>query len=329
MLIRYSLQARRSLRSPSRPLERSSNQSELSSTASSVTFLARSDADKVVRNRWVQSARLAYLSTQGPVAPNLSRESSCSSVRHRSISSSQGILAPVLPSLAMLMTEIAHLVLDELGDEARLDLDNDLDPDAVLMDEGLLDSYLLPSFASALTAKFGVDVPATIVLETGTVRALAAIMLKLLQRKQQSSVSDELTDEPAIISALAAASTLALIGVSGRWPGSCSSVAAAWSVAIASADTVGVVPSQRWVSPESLNEAQSACVKWGGFVFGAENFDAVFFRLSKAEAQAMDPQQRLLLELTYTTLHEGGWRQAELVGSATGIVLGISNTDFG
>jgi acyl transferase domain-containing protein/acyl carrier protein len=256
-------------------------------------------------------------------------------VRKDTVSSRQAFVAPVLPSLVMVMKEITRLVLDELDVTAHA-LDDDFDPDAVLMEDGYLDSYMLPSFASSLAAQFGVNVPATVVLETGTVRALAARLLKLLAREQHSSIPGELSEvevEPGPIAAVQgfvkAASTLAVVGVSGRWPGSCTSEATACSVAIASADAVGVVPSQRWVPPGSLNEAQSACVKWGGFVSGADSFDAVFFRVSKTEVQAMDPQQRLLLELAYTTLHEGGWRQAELMGSAVGIALGISNTDFG
>eukprot|EP00964_Phaeocystis_antarctica_P007649 scaffold4136_cov60-Phaeocystis_antarctica.AAC.1 len=42
----------------------------------------------------------------------------------------------------------------------------------------------------------------------------------------------------------------------------------------------------------------------------------------------MDPQQRLLLERGYEALHAAGLRRAELLGSATGVFLGICSNDF-
>ena len=94
----------------------------------------------------------------------------------------------------------------------------------------------------------------------------------------------------------------------GRWPGGCTSEAARARLQAASADAIGSVPAARWtleqvVEVPSLSETQAACVRFGGFILGAQRFDSRAFGVSSAEAGAMDPQQRLLLELGYASLH--------------------------
>ena len=91
---------------------------------------------------------------------------------------------------------------------------------------------------------------------------------------------------------------------------------------------MGSVPSTRWALEEIadtsvLTSVQAACVRHGGFVAGAQRFDASPFGLSPAEAGAMDPQQRLLLELGYAALHGSSQRRVTLMGGDGGVFLGI------
>eukprot|EP00964_Phaeocystis_antarctica_P024070 scaffold13467_cov51-Phaeocystis_antarctica.AAC.2 len=64
-------------------------------------------------------------------------------------------------------------------------------------------------------------------------------------------------------------------------------------------------------------------MRHGGFLQQAELFDNRFFGISPAEAGVMDPQQRLLLERGYEALHTGGLRKDSLMGSATGVFVGV------
>ena len=70
-------------------------------------------------------------------------------------------------------------------------------------------------------------------------------------------------------------------------------------------------------------------MRHGGFVGGAQRFDARAFGISAAEAGAMDPQQRLLLELGYAALHAASARRAALMGGDGGVFLGIERARLG
>ena len=64
-------------------------------------------------------------------------------------------------------------------------------------------------------------------------------------------------------------------------------------------------------------------MRHGGFLCDAQWFDNGFFGVSPAEAAVMDPQQRLLLEQGYAALHGEGLRKQTLMGSDTGVYVGV------
>ena len=66
----------------------------------------------------------------------------------------------------------------------------------------------------------------------------------------------------------------------------------------------------------------------GGFISGADRFDHSEFGVSLTEASAMDPQQRLLLEESYSALIGAGHGRAALLGSVTGVFVGIERPDW-
>ena len=94
--------------------------------------------------------------------------------------------------------------------------------------------------------------------------------------------------------------TLAIIGMSGRFPGA-QNVETFWH------NIAAGIKSIRTFSDQALEEAgvdqallsRPNYVKAGAVLEGIEQFDASFFGYSPREAETMDPQHRLFLECTW------------------------------
>ena len=65
-----------------------------------------------------------------------------------------------------------------------------------------------------------------------------------------------------------------------------------------------------------------------GLIADIDLFEPAFFGISPREAAQMDPQQRLLLELVWHALEDAGIPPSKLAGSATGVYIGGSSTDY-
>ncbi|MGH2509695.1 MAG: beta-ketoacyl synthase N-terminal-like domain-containing protein, partial [Ktedonobacteraceae bacterium] len=109
--------------------------------------------------------------------------------------------------------------------------------------------------------------------------------------------SSDLYNDPAYNSGIA------LIGMSGRFPGA-RDIETFWR------NIAGGVKSIRFFSDEELLAmgldpallAQPNCVKAGSFLEEIDKFDAGFFGYTPREAELMDPQHRFFLECAWEAL---------------------------
>lgn len=125
---------------------------------------------------------------------------------------------------------------------------------------------------------------------------------------------------------------IAIIGMSGRYPGA-DSLEAYWDNLGAGRDCVEEVPPSRWDVQAHFDPVipspGKTYGKWLGSLGGVECFDPLFFNIAPAEAQGMDPQQRLFLEESYRAFEDAGYDPLGLGASRCGVYLGISGSEYG
>ncbi|MFC9161974.1 SDR family NAD(P)-dependent oxidoreductase [Streptomyces fungicidicus] len=126
---------------------------------------------------------------------------------------------------------------------------------------------------------------------------------------------------------------VAIIGMSGRYPKS-RNLDEFWQVLRAGQDCIEEIPPHRWdkdlyYAAEKTPGKSSS--KWGGFIDGAENFDALFFNMSARQAALTDPQTRLFLQSAWEAMEDAGYTRRSLSpGKArkVGVYLGMMWNEY-
>jgi acyl transferase domain-containing protein/acyl carrier protein len=124
---------------------------------------------------------------------------------------------------------------------------------------------------------------------------------------------------------------IAIVGMGCRFPGGADDPQAFWQLLRDGHDAIREVPADRWNIDARFHPDPDAparmSVRSGGFLDRVDGFDAGFFGIAPREALTMDPQQRLALEVTWEALEHAGIAPTSLAGSATGVFVGVCNSD--
>jgi acyl transferase domain-containing protein len=118
---------------------------------------------------------------------------------------------------------------------------------------------------------------------------------------------------------------IAIVGLGCRFPGGASGPDAYWEVLRNRVDAVREIPIDRW---GSSGVPKGDAVWHAGLVDGLDQFDPRFFSMSAREAVSLDPQQRMLLEVAWEALEHAAINPQQLMGSSTGVFIGITGRDY-
>ncbi|WP_079152228.1 SDR family NAD(P)-dependent oxidoreductase [Streptomyces sp. RTd22] len=123
----------------------------------------------------------------------------------------------------------------------------------------------------------------------------------------------------------AAATDIAIVGVSGRYP-EAANLDEFWRNLRSGRDCIREVPAERWDHRRHADVGGSSSGRWGGFLEEIDRFDPLFFQISLHEAELLDPQERLFLQCAHHTLEDAGYA-GELPGKV-GVFVGVMYQEY-
>ncbi|MCP3137809.1 beta-ketoacyl synthase N-terminal-like domain-containing protein [Pyxidicoccus xibeiensis] len=255
-----------------------------------------------------------------------------------------------------------------------LQLSGDIAADRGFMSLGASSASLLGA-TKALERELGLELFPTIFFEHGNLEALAAYfaehhadrLRELLDTRPAEAAAPQQTPRepepaprvPATVTAApapaplrpmrtlsppvrerphraSAAADIAIVGVSGRYPGA-RNLREYWRLLAEGRDCITEVPRDRWDHSRYFDPDREkpggTYSKWGGFLDDIDKFDALFFNVSPREAELLDPQERLFLETAWGALEDAGYtrvgmRRSGLRPEEAGVFVGVMWSNY-
>uniref|UniRef100_UPI00167E79BA type I polyketide synthase n=1 Tax=Streptomyces cirratus TaxID=68187 RepID=UPI00167E79BA len=195
-----------------------------------------------------------------------------------------------------------------------------------------LDSIGMVDLHARINAATGLALPVTAAFDHPSPELLAAYVRTELLGAPDGARAPRTAEAPS--APRHDGEPIAVVGISGRFPGGVRSAEELWDLVSRGASAVGPFPDNRGWDLDALFDDDPATpgtcyTRTGGFLHDAPDFDAEFFGIGPREALAMDPQQRLLLETAWEALERTGLDPTSLRGTRTGVFIGAGPSEYG
>ena len=220
----------------------------------------------------------------------------------------------------------------------------DLDASSELNHYGF-DSTMLIELAVRLNTRLGLDLTPAVFFERLNMARIADYLVvehreAIVGSMDTRSLTNGSQTEPEkrfpppsrdFIAPASAFEPIAIVGMSGSFP-MAHDLDAFWRNLKEGRDCITEIPKSRWDweawygDPD--REENKTNIKWGGFIDGVDEFDPLFFGISRGEAELMDPQQRLLMTHVWKVFEDAGYSAESLSGSSTGLFIGTASSGY-
>ncbi|MBU8536761.1 SDR family NAD(P)-dependent oxidoreductase [Falsiroseomonas tokyonensis] len=222
-----------------------------------------------------------------------------------------------VPAAAMAPQGLQALLAECVG--AALDLPAArIEADAPFGEIGV-DSIVAPQIAEAVNDRLGIALRSTDLYNFGSLEALVRhIETRFPEVAGRLAAPAPIAAEPVA----ASDDAIAIIGISGRFPGA-PDLPAFWEMLRTGRHAVREV--DRFDLTPIRNRSNA---RWAALLEDHDRFDPLFFGISPAEAEAMEPQQRLLLEEGWRALEDAGLPPERLAGRSCGVFVGVSASNY-
>ena len=195
----------------------------------------------------------------------------------------------------------------------------------IALDENFFDlgghSLLLTRVYEKLSEQLNVPLTLVTLFQHPTVRSLSS---KLAEITQSGPRSRTLANK----STTAASQEIAIIGMSGRYPGA-DTLSEFWENLVQGRESIRFFSTEELMAAGVPAAAAQAAnyVPAHGALSDIECFDAAFFGYTPAEAKIIDPQQRLFLQIAWHALEDAGYAKTKSDVSI-GVFAGCGQNDY-
>ncbi|MFT4400843.1 SDR family NAD(P)-dependent oxidoreductase [Bacillus sp. SW14] len=235
---------------------------------------------------------------------------------------------------------------------------HEVDIDEAFIDIGM-DSITGLEWIKAVNKQYGTSFSVTKVYDYPTIRGFAEMLKSELgthlnrkqEMKDQHKVSEavkqpaerplqsvqypikkEPEKKPAPIHQDHREDAIAIVGMSGRYPGA-RNVREYWDNLVHARNAIRDIPTSRWDIDKfydpALNKKGRVYCKSMGMLDDIEHFDPLFFNIPPSEAELMDPQHRIFLQEGYKAFEDAGYSARTLNEKKCGVYLGIMSNEYG